>query len=292
VPPSVRTLELFAGLGGLGLAAPPGFEVVAAYDQDRLAAAAHERNHGVPVVPKDLASIDAGELDRWGARAWLLSPPCQPFTRRGRGRDVDDPRCRGLLNLVSLLPRCRPDHVLVENVPGFLGSRAHQRLREALDALGHETAEVEACPSQLGAPLRRPRQFIVSSACGLRPAGEPRDRGRAPLDAYLDAEPDEALRIPERLRARLGDAPTTRRPDGLLGTFTRSYGRALTGAGPLLWDERGPRWLSPEEILRLHEFPASFAFPDELTRRQRWRLAGNSVHVGCVRRVAARWQAA
>ena len=124
----IRTLELFAGLGGLSLGLPEGFELVAAYDQDAAAAEAHERNHGLPVVRKDLASIEKDELARWEAGAWLLSPPCQPFTRRGRGRDVEDPRCRGLLRLIELLPECPPEQLLVENVRGFFGSAAQKTM--------------------------------------------------------------------------------------------------------------------------------------------------------------------
>src|SRR5436190_22215667 len=113
----MRALELFAGIGGLGLAAGPcGLEVVAAYDQDAAAAATHAANHPAPVVPIDLAAVSAAELARHDAHAWLLSPPCQPFSARGRRRDTGDPRCRGLLRLIELLPVLRPRRVLVENV--------------------------------------------------------------------------------------------------------------------------------------------------------------------------------
>ena len=44
-----------------------------------------------------------------------------------------------------------------------------------------------------------------------------------------------------------------------------------------------------EEILRLHGFPAGFRFTEGLSRRGRWKLAGNSVHVDCVRRASDRW---
>ena len=45
----MRAIELFAGIGGLKLAAPAGVEVVVAYDQDRAAGLAHGENHAVPV---------------------------------------------------------------------------------------------------------------------------------------------------------------------------------------------------------------------------------------------------
>ena len=280
----MRAIELFAGIGGLCLAAPEDVEVVAAYDQDHVAADVHAANHpGVELVRVNLESVTARELLRHEADAWLASPPCQPFTRRGAGRDLEDARCRGLARLIALMPECRPRRVLVENVPGFHGSRAHAELVAALRALGHDVADVEACPTELGAPVRRRRQFVVSSADGLAdPAAAPRET--RPLAAFLDASPDETLRLAVPA-GRVAD-------DGVAATFTRSYGRAITGAGPIARDARGDRYFSPEEILRLHAFPESFRFPDGLDLRTRWRLAGNSVHVGSVRRVASRLRCA
>lgn len=281
----MRTLELFAGIGGLALALPPGFELVAAVDQDAAARATHALNHGVPVLPQDLATIETRELARWEADCWLLSPPCQPFSRRGRGRDIDDPRCRGLLRMIELLPALKPRRVLVENVVGFHGSRAHALLVAALRATGHDVADVQACPAEDGWPVRRPRQFVVSSADGLGPEVAPGGTGAPALAELLDPDPADALLLAEAWRARVEPVGEPAIP---LPTFTRSYGHAIDGAGAILPSPRGPRFLSPGEILRLHAFPGGFQWPEGLSLRDRWRLAGNSVHVACVRRVAAR----
>ncbi len=282
----LRVIELFAGIGGLALALPAGCRLVAAHDQSDAARATHARNHGVPVHGQDLATVEAAALESHAADAWLLSPPCQPFTRRGRRRDVDDPRCRGLLRLIDLLPLLRPRRVLVENVEGFHGSRAHDRLVSALRGLGHEVADLRACPSDEGWPVRRPRQFTVSSADGLRSAPAHADVEPRPLASFLDATPDDALLLPAAWRARVepvGD------PDVPLSTFTRSYGQAMVGAGPILPSPNGPRFFSPGEILRLHGFPATTRFPDDMPLRTRWRLAGNAVHVASARRALALW---
>ena len=108
-----------------------------------------------------------------------------------------------------------------------------------------------------------------------------------PWERDLLARPDPALRVPRAVRERVEDHLPAAGADGILGTFTRSYGRAISGAGPVLWEESGPRYFSPEEILRLHEHPEWFAFPPSLSRRTRWRLAGNGVHVGCAGHVAS-----
>lgn len=288
----MQVVEFFAGIGGMALALPEGFVLRAASDQDAAAREAHAANHGVPVHPQDLATVTEADLVASGARdaAWLLSPPCQPFTRRGAGRDVDDPRCRGLLRMIELLPALRPRRVLLENVVGFHGSRAHALLVAALRGIDHETRDVEACPSDAGWPVRRPRQFVVSSADGL---GEPAATAVLPpgLDAILDPRHDEQpeLRVPPAWLERIGRIDAPRLP---LPTVTRSYGHSASGGGPIVLGSSGPRFLSPEEILRLHGFPASFALPATRDLRTRWRLAGNSVHVACVREIAALWGAA
>lgn len=61
------------------------------------------------------------------------SPPCQPFCRVGKQMDIEDPRSLSFLHLLSLLETVAspPDHIFVENVRGFEGSRAHQILLQA-----------------------------------------------------------------------------------------------------------------------------------------------------------------
>ena len=45
------------------------------------------------------------EFDSFNADVVLLSPPCQPFTRVGRQRDVSDPRSQSLLHILGLLTK-------------------------------------------------------------------------------------------------------------------------------------------------------------------------------------------
>ena len=94
-PPKVEVLELFSGVGGLhygylaALAARGelggAHPRVQAYDVSDLATAVW--HHNFPSQPKPssrgIQSLRAAELDRLGAALWLVSPPCQPYTRNG-----------------------------------------------------------------------------------------------------------------------------------------------------------------------------------------------------------------
>ena len=51
------------------------------------------------------------------AQMWLMSPPCQPYTRNNTSvRDLDDPRSRPLLYLLNLLVKVPhpPSYIFLE----------------------------------------------------------------------------------------------------------------------------------------------------------------------------------
>jgi site-specific DNA-cytosine methylase len=50
-----------------------------------------------------------------------MSPPCQPYTRRGKGLASEDPRAQSFLRVIDTIPRMEhpPRWIFVENVVGF-----------------------------------------------------------------------------------------------------------------------------------------------------------------------------
>jgi DNA (cytosine-5)-methyltransferase 1/tRNA (cytosine38-C5)-methyltransferase len=69
--------------------------------------------------------------------------------------------------------------------------------------------------------------------------------------------------------------------------FTSAYGQAHIRSGSYLQTAEGLRRFSPREILRLLGFPAGFELPESLSRRQAWKLVGNSLSIFAVRAVLA-----
>jgi site-specific DNA-cytosine methylase len=311
MPDRLRVLELFCGIGGCAAALGTRAAVVAAVDVNRKALAVYEHNFPHPTCAKDVTSLRANAFSSWEAELWWLSPPCQPYTRRGRQRDVADPRAAGLLSLLPQIAAFRPPYVALENVPGFEQSRCHALLREVLDRAGYETCHWLLCPTELGVPNLRRRYYLVASRRGLvqrqlwgdgpvwpsRADRGPDSRPGLEVSQYrpafrirdiLDAQPDESLWLPADRAAqyqRAFDLVDPHDPLALTTCFTAGYGRALVRSGSYLVTPRGPRRFSPREILRLLCFPPEFSFPPGLNAREAWPLVGNSLSIAAVRHV-------
>eukprot|EP00435_Cladocopium_sp_Y103_P010471 s3049_g2.t1 len=161
----VRVLELFAGIGGMRCSlerAELPHQIVAAFDVSELCEKAYRHNFGGEEwKKKTIECLKAHELDVLAADMWLMSPPCQPFTRAGKRKDHEDDRSRGLLHLLGLLPLMEqpPAAILLENVVGFERSVCRQRLLRALASHGWEMAEFALDPEDFGLPSRRPRYY-------------------------------------------------------------------------------------------------------------------------------------
>lgn len=292
--PGLKALELFCGLGGAAAALGPEVEVVAALDIHQGALAIYRHNFRHRTQARTLESLSAAELAGFDAELWWLSPPCQPFTRRGQARDDRDPRSRALLALTPHLGVVKPRFLALENVPGFAGSRTHARLRAELDGAGYEVAELELCPSELGWPNRRRRFYLVASLAGLaepRPPAEPPAR----LADCLLWGPDEPfpgeLAVSPELVASYRhalDVVDARDPSAVTACFTSAYGRSPVRSGSYLRTAEGLRRFAPAEILRLLGFPSWYQLPSTVPTGLGWRLAGNSLSVPAVRTVLSR----
>lgn len=284
----LKVLELFCGIGGLAAALDGRGRIVAAVDVNRAALAVYGENFRHPIRPATIESLPASELRRWDADLWWLSPPCQPFTRRGLGRDAEDPRARPFLALLERLAELRPRYVAIENVPGFQGSKVHALLRRTLNLAGYGAVDERLlCPSELGVPNRRQRYYLVASRERLRSPSRPAAAaGPRPLEDFLDPDPDPGLAVGAEVLGRYAGAlhlADPRDPGAVASCFTSAYGRSFVKSGSYLLTEDGVRRFSPREILRLLGFSPSFVLAPEMPREKAWRLVGNSLALAPVR---------
>lgn len=162
---SWTVVEFFAGMGGMRVAGDQSgipIRILAAYEVSEICQKAYIHNFGSNEWRlKTIERLPIEELDNLHADMWLMSPPCQPFTRAGRRQDHEDNRTAGLLHLIDVLPRMQhpPRRLLLENVIGFERSECRRRLITALARLGWETLEFALDPEDFGLPNRRPRYY-------------------------------------------------------------------------------------------------------------------------------------
>lgn len=293
----MRILELFAGVGGLHAALPQA-EVVAAVDISRQAQAVYRDNFHAPYEIRAIESLSAQALGRYQADLWWLSPPCQPFSRRGKRRDAADPRSAALLNLLQQLPKVLPHAVALENVLGFEDSHCYERLQTTLAECGYSMQTRLLCPSELGWPNRRPRFYLLASRkLELRPwRSLPRCSVPWAVAAGIAAEEvgsqqalwqDPSLVLEEGLYSRVRDA-LDRVPlhdhAAVTACFTSSYGKALRHSGSYLVDGDRCRRFAPQEVAGLLGFPMDYVL-SACDQRTAWKLLGNSLAIPAVRYV-------
>ncbi len=287
---ALTAIEFFSGIGAFAEACRgTDLQVVAAFDMNLIANQAYEANFKLKPSAKNLDTLKKDQLPE--ADMWWMSPPCTPFTRRGKQLDDQDPRARALLNLIDLIPECLPDRIFMENVEGFIGSQTSKKLERTLEESGYRFKSLQLCSSDFGVPMRRPRYFLSASRIDVpaEPAVVKKDTRK--LEDYLIAKNDDdtALMLDNKQVERYRTVLNIVSPDdenAYLICFTRGYYQCRKASGSLIQlpDDR-VRFVSPAEILRLFGFSEAYQFPNNLSLVECWRLVGNSVDVRSVRAV-------
>ncbi|XP_020521337.1 tRNA (cytosine(38)-C(5))-methyltransferase isoform X1 [Amborella trichopoda] len=164
---SWRVLEFYSGIGGMRyslLQAKLPATIVEAFDINDMANDVYQHNFGHRPHQGNIQCLSAVELDKFAAHAWLMSPPCQPYTRQGLQKDADDARASSFLEILKQIPHASkpPFMLFVENVVGFETSRTREHLMEILERTGFVAQEYILSPVQFGVPYSRPRYFCLA----------------------------------------------------------------------------------------------------------------------------------
>uniref|UniRef100_A0A1I8ME20 tRNA (cytosine(38)-C(5))-methyltransferase n=1 Tax=Musca domestica TaxID=7370 RepID=A0A1I8ME20_MUSDO len=163
----LNILELFSGIGGMHYA----FEysqlkgnVRAAMDINTVANAVYAHNHSqTPVMNNNIQKLSPKTIEKLQINTILMSPPCQPHTRVGQKRDIEDNRSDALNHICEMLPMCHTvQYILMENVKGFEESIARTKYIEALEKSGFYYREFILTPTQIGVPNTRHRYYCIA----------------------------------------------------------------------------------------------------------------------------------
>jgi DNA (cytosine-5)-methyltransferase 1 len=167
-------IDLFAGAGGAtqGLV-DAGWQVLAAIENDEMAARTYKANHpDVEVIDKDIESVDPAalraslELPKGALTLLKACPPCQGYSSLGPGKD-DDPRNDLVAEVWKFVQEFRPRAVLLENVPRLDGDPRLELLLRRMRGAGYGARCYIVDAVSFGVPQRR-RRLIVLAVWGKR----------------------------------------------------------------------------------------------------------------------------
>lgn len=280
----LKCIEWFCGIGGFAAALSDRVEIVAAIDINQKALEVYQTNFDHPTFCKTIESIDH-EISQWNAESWWMSPPCQPFTSRGKQLDSDDPRCLAIKHLIDLIPICLPRWIGLENVPPFRESEIYQQLVCQLSDCGYRWRETCLCPTRIGIPNRRERFYmeIVRESEGPISPFQIEMRVPSELDRFLE-QYDDQLAIDPRLAQKYdGAIDIVETGSGRVAAcFTSAYGRSPVRSGSYLKVGNQLRRFRPREIANLLGFNSTYKLPD-WPNEKLWPLVGNSVSLFALR---------
>ncbi len=293
----LTALEFFSGIGAFtSVAKEFDLEVLAAYDQSQDANSVYSSNFKVKPISRNLDTISGAELP--DADLWWLSPPCTPFTRRGKRADLQDSRSKALVNLLKLLPAKKPAYFLFENVTGFGASKAAELLERTLIELQYNWEEQILCPTQFGIPMQRPRLFYLASrkkrgVVLKAPETKPEYKWQS-IRSFIDERFDKAeeLFLDAELQKRYQESlniADLEKSDARLICFSSSYARSMKASGSFISLATGRlRRFAPEEIQLLLGYSQDFLFPENISLKTKYRLLGNSVDLRAIRHLLSR----
>lgn len=174
--PSFTFVDLFAGIGGFHAAlSAMGGECVYASEIDEAAAKIYQHNWEMPVAG-DIVPATTDRMDVPPHDVLAAGFPCQPFSKSGYQRGMDEARGTLFWNILRILEERRPSIVLLENVRNIAGPRHRHEwdvIIRSLRDLGYQVSSTPAVfsphllpPWMGGRPQVRERVFIVGTYVG------------------------------------------------------------------------------------------------------------------------------
>lgn len=293
-------VDLFCGggLGAVGMEAA-GFDIIAAYDNDKRAVEAYRYNFGDHVRLADINELDAEDIP--DADVFFGGPPCQDFSVAGTGAGDKGERGKLVWSYLRIIEAKKPKSFIFENVKGLITKRHRPTfdvLVEKFEDIGYNVSWKLINAWDYGVAQKRERVFIV----GIR-----KDLGFT----YEFPEPEPEDYRTKVLRDVIGDLYGLFYPPNHAGAVkTKEYGKREKGVGrhPIstedepaytivasatggknafypnhdsgsFWTPKSeaPRRFTVRECLRIQSVPDWYVLPDTLSLSAQYRIVGNGI---------------
>lgn len=229
--PTIRTLSLFSGAGGLDIGfSDCGFDIIGSVEIEKKFCESLELNtgKGKRFVHSKVNCIDIREFsgkDIGSVDFIIGGPPCQTFSAAGRRANgvLGTTDARGVLfrEYVRLLKELSPKGFLFENVYGIVGAQggeAWKEIRQAFSDVGYQLFYRIVDAADYGVPQHRERLIIVGLKEGSfkfpRPTHGPDSLDEEPfynaetaIEGIVSRETDASNRLGGRYASLLNDIP-------------------------------------------------------------------------------------
>lgn len=163
----MKVVDLFSGCGGLSLGfAMAGFNIVAAYDNWKVALETYRLNFKHKAVMLDLKDVDhsVGVISQDKPDMIIGGPPCQDFSSAGK-RDENNGRGDLTVCYSNIVDKIRPQWFVMENVERILKTNKLQQAKVIFKQAGYGMSQMVLDASLCGVPQKRKR-FILIGALG------------------------------------------------------------------------------------------------------------------------------
>ncbi len=163
----MRTVDLFAGCGGLSLGFQiQGFDIVAAFELWTPAVMCYRANFTHPVFQADLSDTDSviPQIRELHPDIIIGGPPCQDFSHAGKR--VESSRAELTSSFAHIVSNVHPQCFVMENVDRARNSNAYAAARDEFHQAGYGLTEIVLDASKCGTPQKRKR-FICFGCLGM-----------------------------------------------------------------------------------------------------------------------------
>jgi DNA (cytosine-5)-methyltransferase 1 len=161
---NMRSIELFAGIGGIALAAEwAGIETVAFCEREPFCQKVLNKHWPDVPIFDDVRTLNKDVLEQRGIKEIdLISGgfPCQPYSIAGKKQGSEDERALWD-EMFRIIKEIRPRWVVGENVDNFTRMDDFEKANANLESIGYQVESFIIPASAVGAPHRRNRVFMV-----------------------------------------------------------------------------------------------------------------------------------
>ncbi|WZY36101.1 DNA (cytosine-5-)-methyltransferase [Bacillus sp. FSL W8-1122] len=184
----MKSIELFAGIGGIALAAEwAGIETVAFCEREPFCQKILNKHWPDVPIFDDIKTLDKKALEERGIDVGAIELitggfPCQPYSVAGKRKGTEDDRDLWP-EMFRVIEEIRPTWVVGENVANFANMELDRTLFD-LESIGYKGRAFVLPAAAVEAPHERMRTFIVSHTNSVRR----NDRGNNRQERQIQGE--------------------------------------------------------------------------------------------------------